>query len=315
MPSTKKLTTYRTRQFEGPRRRKPKVRVLNRAVRERIKREHSLLQRVVTDAHLRAAVLRGHNRQVEPLLVWRDFDHTSGSLTKLNPKELPAWGQVGEYLKFHLMCQLGIWDGGYAFTANVRPDLEHKWKVEGRDPMDRIKRLVRKALGKVGLSDIEYCYVVETRSRTGKSRTRLHLHGMMLTRDPIVATRFKVALEQSLAKHPKGRAASGMPAKAGPEVDLDPLYDLNEPDDYGYGKWATYITKNATQWDQRFTRRVFISQSATKTLREFWALIREESLLIAELPQSLPTRHPTKPPDSNDVRVHGSTSTTSEVNR
>lgn len=108
-----------------------------------------------------------------------NFDHTSSSLTELNPRELPKWRDVGEYLKFHLLFQVALDDGGYSFTARVRPDLENKWKAERRDPMDRIYRETRKALEARGLADLEYCYVVETRSRSGNSRTPMHLHGFM----------------------------------------------------------------------------------------------------------------------------------------
>ena len=278
MPSTKKLTTYRKTQFTGPRRAQPRVRDLNRSIRERVNLEHDLVQRLVRDADVRAAVLRGMKRRIEPFTVWNNFDHTSSALTEINPRELPAWTDIGEYLKFHLLFQVALDGGGYSFTARVRPDLEDKWKLDGRDPMDRIKRETRKALEWQGLLDLEYCYVVETRSRTGRSRSRIHLHGFLLAEDAAVATKFKVAMEKAIAVHPDGRAAAGIPARSGPEVLVEPVYDVHDDSEHGRGRWASYMAKNATRWDARFQRRLFMSRPGTQTAREFWALMREEPL-------------------------------------
>ena len=278
MPSTKKLTTYRKTQFSGPRRAQPRVRDLNRSIRERVNVEHDLVQRLVRDADVRAAVLRGMKGRIDPFTVWNNFDHTSSALTEINPRELPAWTDIGEYLKFHLLFQVALDGGGYSFTVRVRPDLEDKWKMESRDPMDRIKRETRKALEWQGLLDLEYCYVVETRSRTGRSRSRIHLHGFLLAEDAAVATKFKVAMEKAIAVHPDGRAAAGIPARSGPEVLVEPVYDVHDDSEHGRGRWASYMAKNATRWDARFQRRLFMSRPGTQTAREFWALMREEPL-------------------------------------
>lgn len=278
MPSSKKLTTYRRGQFSGPRRQKPPVRDLNQSIKERISNEQGLLQKLVQDADLRRAVLRGMGSNVEPFSVWNDFDHTSGSLTELNPRELPKWESIGEYLKLHLLFQIALDNGGYSYTVRVRPDLEAKWKRESRDPMDRINRATAKKMREQGLDKLEYCHVVETRTRTGKSRTGLHLHGFLLTRDPLIATRFKVAMERAIAVHRDGRAAAGISLKSGPEIAIERVYDVDDDSGYGRGRWASYIAKNATQWDARFRRRIYFSQTATQTAREFWAMIREDPL-------------------------------------
>lgn len=144
--------------------------------------------------------------------------------------------------------------------------------------MDRIKREIRKALQHQGLDGLEYCYVVETRSRWAKSRTQMHLHGFFPTREPLVATRFKVAMESAIAAHPAGRAAAGIAPKSGEAVLIEPAYEVQDKSVHGKGRWAGYIAKNATKWDARFRRRLFMSQSATQTAREFWALIRKEPL-------------------------------------
>lgn len=278
MPSTKKLKVYRKDQFTGPRRKKPPVRVLNRAIRERVEGERELVQRLVADADIRRAIHRGMRGRVDPFTVWNNFDHTSSALTELGPKDLPKWRNIGEFLKLHLLFQVALEDGGYSFTARVRPDLEAKWDAEGRDPMDRIKREMGKALAWHGLGGLEYCYIVETRTRRGHGRAKLHLHGFLLCQDAFLATRFKVAIDEAIAVHHKGRASAGIPAKSGVETDIEPVYDVEDDSRYGRGRWATYMAKNATRWDARFQRRTFMSQSATQTAREFWALLREDPI-------------------------------------
>ncbi len=236
------------------------------------------MQRLVHDADIRRAIIRGMGLTHEPFTVWNDFDQTSSALTETVPANLPKWRDIGEYLKFHLLFQVALEDGGYSFTVRVRPDLEKKWKAENRIPMDRINGEVRKKLDGRGLKGLEYCYVVERRTRSGKSQTAMHLHGFFLTRDPLDATRVKVAMEEAIAVHPKGRAAAGISPRAGDEVVIEPSYDVEDDTGYGRGRWVSYMAKNATKSDAWFRRRVFMSRSATQTAREFWALVREEPL-------------------------------------
>jgi hypothetical protein len=276
MPSTKKLTVYRRSQFTGARRSKPPVRQLNRAIRKRVEDEHRLLQALVRDADVRRVLLAGTGGLAGPFTVWNDFDHSPDE-TELAPNHLPRWEDIGEFLKFHLLFQVALEDGGYSFTVRVRPDLEAKWKREQRNPMDRITREARKALDYQGLGELEYCYVVEARTKRG-SRSNLHLHGFLLARDPLVATRFKVAMEQAIAVHPKGRRAAGIAPRSGPEVEVEQSYDVIDNSGYGRGRWAGYLAKNALRHDPRFRRRTFMSQPATQTARQFWALLREEPI-------------------------------------
>jgi hypothetical protein len=276
VPSTKKLTVYRRSQFPGPRRKKPPVRALNRAIRERVDQEHDLIQTLIRDADVRKMLLVGQSGKPEPFTVWNDFDHPQDA-TELSTSDLPRWEDIGEFLKFHLLFQVALDDGGYSFTVRVRPDLEAKWKRERRDPMERITREARQALEARGLQDLEYCYVVEARTKRG-SRSNLHLHGFLLARDPMVATKFKVAMEKAIAVHPMGRRAAGIAPKSGPEVDIERSYDVIDDSKHGRGRWAGYLAKHAHRHDPRFRRRIFMSRTATQTAREFWALIREEPL-------------------------------------
>lgn len=254
------------------------MRALNRSIRDRIADEKHLVERLVRDADRRRALLAPFGRPA-PFLVWNDFDHASWAVTEVNIHQLPKWKDIGEFLKLHLLFQVALEDGGYSFTARVRPDLEAKWKAEDRDPMDRIRRLMDRAVAAAGLRTLEYAYVVESRSRRGSGRTPLHLHGFFLAQDPVVATRFKMAVDGAIAVHPLGRAAAGISPKSGPAVVIERVYDKVDNSPHGRGRWASYIAKNTVRWDERFRRRIFISRSATQTAREFWALVREDPII------------------------------------
>ena len=278
MPSTKKLTKYHSSQFSGPRRAKPKVRKLNQGIRDRIKNEKELLQRLVRDADARRSLLQGIGTPA-PFLVWNDFDQHCVDLTEVNLNLLPKWEDIGEFLKLHLLFQAALELGGYSFTIRVRPDLEKKWDTERKDHMDRIKRAMGKALQDQGLKGLEYAFVLEAHTRRGGSRTPLHLHGFFIADDPLDSPRFGVAMEKAIAAHPKGRAAAGFKPKSGPAVKTEPSYDKIDASPRGRGRWATYIAKNATRWRASLNRRIYISQPATQTAREFWALIREDHIV------------------------------------
>lgn len=279
MPSTNKLRPHRRSQYKGTRRRKPRVRDLIRLVREQVAREHELVQLLHADAEFRRTQLQTAVMDLDPLAVWTDFDHLR-DYTNLGPEHLLEWEQIGEYLKLHVLFRVALLYGAYSFTAKVRPDLEAKWIREGRSPMDRIQRLVAKQIGKQSLNGLEFCYVVEGRSRSGKSRTGLHLHGFFVADDPIIATGFKQVMEKAIAMHPKGRKAAGISPKAGPEVVIERAYDSGHPDEGTSGRWATYIAKNATKWDARLGKKpIYMSQTATQLAREFWAFLREEPVV------------------------------------
>lgn len=276
MPSPKKLQTYRRTDFTGPRRSKPPVRALNQKVRAQVEADHLIIQAIIRDADIRAAFISGMKLDPDAHSVWNDFDHCATS-TELAPIHLPAWEAIGEYAKIHLLLQLALRFGGYSFTARIRPDLQARWMAAGMNPMDRVKRETSKHLVRAGLEGLEYCWVMEGRSRSGSGRTPLHLHGFILATEAGIATRFKVALENAISVHPEGKLAAGYALKSGNPVVLERVYDLRDGSERGRGRWARYITKNALSRDSRIgAKRTFMSQSATQGVRELWALIREE---------------------------------------
>ena len=88
-------------------------------------REQIILDRLVQDADVRRELLR-KIVQPQPYLVWTDFDHNRQDLLQTNIHHLPKWNEIGEFLKLHLLFQMAVEEGGWAFTVRVRPDLEAK---------------------------------------------------------------------------------------------------------------------------------------------------------------------------------------------
>jgi hypothetical protein len=269
----KKLTVDRLSRYKGPRRKKPPVRANNAATAQKIADEHELLEAIARDIDVRRAFLRGQGRPREPYVVYTDFDQTYLS-TETDPRHLPKWEDLGEYLKLQLLFLIALEERGFAFTVNVRPDLEAKWIGGGKRPMDRVNREIAKALKVGGIDKLAFAYIVEGKTKSGTSRTKLHLHGIFFADDPSIATKFKVAMERSIASHPKGKVAAGFAPHSGPAIKIERAYEINAYKPTGRGRWFHYIAKNVMRWDTRLMgRRVFISREATQTAKALWALI------------------------------------------
>ncbi len=267
-----KLYHLQRRQFTGPRRSHPPVRALNWQLKETIQREKALLDAIVHDARFRAAAATGMGVQLDSLGVFLDFDHIPLG-TLLSSTHLPAWITLSEYMKAHIGFQLGRCFGCYSFTVNVHKDLEARWTRDGRDHADRIQRRLRLELDRAGLTDLPYFYILEGRTRHGKSRTGLHLHGYFVTEDPIVAAQLKPIFERALRRDDRRQIVH---KRTG--IHIEPSYDVVDGL-RGPGRWVSYVTKNAFRPDRRLARRrSFMSQPLTQLAREFWAMISEEPL-------------------------------------
>jgi hypothetical protein len=269
--SKKKIGVKRRQMYSGPRRRKPSVRALNREIAEQMKADQELFDAIMRDAEVRRSQLAAP-WPTEQLSVYEDLDQFR-DWTEIDPTRLPAWNKLGQLMKLHLVAQVAVELGGYSFSINVRPDLTKKWATEHIEPLDRIERLFRQALEFSGLAQLAIFYVVEGASRSGKSKTKIHLHGVFLANDPLVATRFAVGIEKKLTR-PPGAPQSQTQSRA---IHIKPTYDKNADRDTDKGRWASYIAKNVMKWDGRMIgKRVFMSREATKTATEMWKLIRNE---------------------------------------
>ncbi|HYD14161.1 MAG TPA: hypothetical protein VEC11_15040 [Allosphingosinicella sp.] len=272
----KKLSPRRLAHLAGPRRGKPPVRAQTREVRQLVDDEHELLQSLIRDADVRRAFWRGAGRQLEPLVVWTDFDHTYLH-TELNPKHLRPWEDLSEYLKMQLGFLVCMEFGGYSFTVNLPEPLVADWKQHGRSVERMIQRRLGEQLKASGLVELPYAYAIETRSKSTKSRTHLHLYGFFLAEDPLVSVRFKVAAENGL------RRLHGRLVGKGSDVDVERSYDVDTGDGRGRGRWVGYYLKSVERWDARVPgRRLYMSRPLTQAAREFWELLRMD--VVVEVP-------------------------------
>jgi hypothetical protein len=272
----RKLSPRRLTNIPGPRRKKPPIQRQTRELRESIEAEHNLLQALLRDADLRAAFWRGSGRPFDPLAVWTDFDHTY-LLTETDPRHLQEWSELTEYMKLQVGFLVAAMFRGYSFTVRLHPQLEAKWIATGQSIPRMIQRRCRAELEAAGMADLAYGYVVEGRSRSGKSRTPLHIHGYLVDDDPLAPTRFKVAMERALLRDDRRRIQA-----SARDIDIELAYDVDRGDGRGRGRWVSYFTKNAQRWDHRIGgRRVYISRPLTQLAREFWALLRTDAFRVS----------------------------------
>lgn len=156
----------------------------------------------------------------------------------------------------------------YTFTAHINEGLISKWTSANHGFMANVEQRLKRALQRQGLKAIPYCYLIETRSRSGRSNTRPHLHGFLIAETPTDATRFKVSLESAF--HPGLMRQSRRRA-----IQVGRAYDKGESF-AGRNRWVSYMIKNVDRWDARLgKRRVYLSRSLIEIAREAWGLRRE----------------------------------------
>ena len=249
----------------GPRSKKPPVRQQNKELIEIKAEEAKTLEALVRDAAIRLAFRSGSGEPFDELSIWTDFDLTS-LYTELDAKHLQRWLNLTEWMKLQIGFLVGLYLGGEAFTAHIHSDLLDKWVAEGKSVSGLVQQRLKKEMDAIGLGHLPYCYIIETRTKWGKSRTAPHLHGFLLTDNPLDKTRFKLAVDKALSSGDRRRQSKKV------SIKLQHLHDRA-----GTGRLVSYITKNVHRWDGRIKgRSVFMSRSFTQTAREFWALIREE---------------------------------------
>lgn len=205
-----------------------------------------------------------------PMSVWTDSDH-SWDYTELAPSRLPHWVDLTEFMKLFIGFDIGMeFNSGYSFTAHILPSLVDRWKSSQTGLMANIEQKLRRSLNKEGLGKSSFCYVVETRTRSGKSSSKPHLHGYCVCDDPVDATRFKVALEQAF--NPGLRRLGKRHA-----ILVEPSYDQGGKEFIGRAHWVNYFTKNVERWDTILgKRRLFMSSPLKGMVRDAWAIRREE---------------------------------------
>jgi hypothetical protein len=228
--------------------------------------ERELVTTLLSDDEVRHQIRALSGEPGHPTSVWTDCDHTWDH-TKLAPYELPEWRELSERMKMFLGFDLAMELGWcFSFTANLSQAYVDKWESKGSAFVPNINQRLRRELRKLGISDLPHCYVVESRSRSGKSRCKPHIHGAAVCDDPMKATKFKVALERSFApslrRDRRDRA-----------VKVERGYTCFKLGAEGRGRWIEYMTKNAHLYDERLgPRRVYISHSYNALARKAWAI-------------------------------------------
>jgi hypothetical protein len=268
-----KISAVRRRDFSCCRRAIPPLNDLKQERKSVAADERVLMGKLLTDDETRRRIRARYGEVGHPTSVWNDCDQTWDH-TNLVSYELPEWRDLSERMKMFLGFDLGMELGWcFSFTANLSPRFLEKWESNGSGFMANIDQRLRRELKKLDLGKLPFCYVVETRTRSGKSRCKPHLHGIAICDDPLKATKLKVALERAFAgdlKRDRQRRA----------VKVDRGYSCWNLGVEGRVRWVEYITKNVHLYDERLgSRRVYISHSYNALACKAWAIRREEFAL------------------------------------
>lgn len=204
------------------------------------------------------------------MTVWSDFDQL-WDYTEVAPYHLPKWENLTEFMKLFIGFDIGMeFNSGYSFTAHILPSLIARWKASKTGLLANIEQRLRRELASADLPKIAFCYVIETRTRSGKSSSKPHLHGYCICEDPMDATRFKIALERAF--NPDLRRLGKRHA-----VLVEPSYDQGGEEFIGRTQWVKYFTKNVDRWDAILgKRRLYMSRSLLQMIRDAWGIRREE---------------------------------------
>lgn len=235
-----------------------------------LERELKLVELLMTDAQTIRLVEQQSNLPRQPMSVWTDFDHLK-DFTELDSTRLLKWENLTEFMKLFLGFDIGMeFRIGYSFTSHILPGLVTRWKSSATGLVANIEQKLRRALDDEEIAAIPFCYVIETRTRSGKAVAKPHLHGYCLCDDPLDATRFKMALEHAF--NPGLQRIGKRHA-----VEVEPAYDYGGKEFVGRAHWVKYFTKNVDRWDAILgRRRLYISRSLTRMIRDAWGIRREE---------------------------------------
>ena len=267
-PGPLKISAIQLRDFSGARRRKPLMNRLKSARLRHAEADRQLVGDLMDDALRRYRIHWNPRHAYRPMSVWNETSHHC-DLPLIPATKLPRWRDLTETMKLFIGWDAGMeFEQAFAFTAHIDPELLVKWEGEGAIQRNVEQRL-RRAMRVNGIKDLPLGYVFESRSASGKSRSRIHLHGYVLCEDPLLATRFKVALEKALYPSLKrSRRTREIEVK---RANREKVRFLRR------GAWPFYIAKNARSYDSRLPkRRVYISESLTDIARLAWTVRREE---------------------------------------
>lgn len=264
----KNLTPLRKADLPAGKRRKTSVRVLNREAKETVQREAAVFGSLMRDV-----LVRKHLREVaglpyEPLSVWADLG-TFGLPLETSYRDLLRWEGLSRWMKAQAGFFAGIeFNQTHTFSATIHPALERQWAASKKDAFKEIQRLLRRELERSNLHQLPYFYVIEGRTKRGRGKTKLHIHGYCVTGDSPSVTKLKLALERALRMNEltrieRGRGISFQAARY-PAVGREKL-----------GGWVGYSLKNVSRREERASRSTFMSNPLTRLAHSFWSLVVE----------------------------------------
>jgi hypothetical protein len=263
-----KISAIRLSDFNGTRRRKPRMNRLKSARLRHVEADRQLVGDLMHDALQRYRIHWNPRYAYRPMSVWNETSHHC-DLPLIPATKLPRWRDLTEIMKLFVGWDAGMeFEQAFTFTAHIDPELLAKWEGEGAIQRNVEQRL-RRAMRVQGIANLPLGYVFESRTASGKSRSRIHLHGYVLCDDSLLATRFKIALERALYPSLKrSRRTREIEVK---RANREKVRFLRR------GAWPFYIAKNAGSYDSRLPkRRVYISESLTDIARLAWTVRREE---------------------------------------
>lgn len=268
--STKKVRPVLRKQIPKSKLKKTGVRKHVQAISDHIDREMEWLHQIIELNELGRAFSRGKSGSASPIVVAGDLEQDVFSLYDLNPKELPEWNKLSDLMKARIGFLMCIEFGGYAFTANVAPELEERWLKNNRDPRKQALKLIRKRLANERLNDMPFCFALEAKNKWGNSSTHIHLHGYFLADNPTQATKMKTVFEKALYRKLKVMKGRNAPVKielayAHPDPTKGPIW------------YAHYMAKNTRVPGPKIPDpSIYLSTSLTQSVKDYWSIIRDQ---------------------------------------
>lgn len=265
----KNLTPLRRADLPHRKRRKTSVRRLNREAKETVAVEQTLLKDLLRDVLVRAHLRELCKLPHEPLSVWTELD-TFGIPAETSYRDLQPWENLTRWMK----AQAGFFAGleyraTHTFNANIHPDLERRWAENQMEASKQIQQRLGRELKRAGLHALPYFYSIEGRSKGGRGRSKLHIHGYCVTENIMDVTRLKLALERAFRMNELSRIERLRGVRN--DVGYYPPFEKAN-----LGAWVGYSMKNVSKRDTRATaRRDFMSKPLTQLARSFWELVVE----------------------------------------
>ncbi len=267
--SPRKIQKIRSNDIPKSRKGKSLVNAHKSAILNQIDKDKDLLETIVRVRDVRASIVRGSGGQIDFLSVYGENDYDY-AVHGIDVRYFPKWRELSDLMKAYLGFLLSTICNGYSFTAVINPDLEASWLKNDVDPLDRVKRMLSKQLSKHKINGMPLFLTLEGKSRTGKSRTQLHIHGYFIPDNSLEATTMKKVFEDAFYPDLKIKKGSNIP------VVIVRSYELPNSSN-GAVRWVDYGVKNILSPGAKIkTSQIYLTNSLRGCVKEFWSIIRQD---------------------------------------